>query len=140
MSYNSDCTAWAHFLEGWGDGTSRNDVSPYECSGTPGPPNESSRKHKVPDLIHPCHFAPTKTYCIMHIDRDVPIKGHCVTRDYSFGDQGSQNIRTGTLRFGTSRHPTLLGSVPMHCNHCCKTFLRYISPHIYQGLPLHGLH
>ena len=21
----------------WGDGTSRNDVSPYECSGTPGP-------------------------------------------------------------------------------------------------------
>ena len=40
----------------WCDGTSRNDVSPYE---TPGPLDESSRKNTIPSLIHPCHFAPT---------------------------------------------------------------------------------
>jgi len=90
----------------WGDGTSRNDVSLDECSGTLGPLNETSRKHKVPALIHPCYFAPTKTYCIMPYDRDVSIKGHCVTRKDSIADKGFQNIRTGTHRFGTSRHPT----------------------------------
>jgi len=50
-------------IEWWGDGTSRNDVSPYECSGTSGPLDESSQKHNVPGTIHSCHFAPTKTYC-----------------------------------------------------------------------------
>jgi len=45
----------------WGDGTSRNYVSQYECSGTPSPLDEPSRKNNVPALIHPCHFAPTKT-------------------------------------------------------------------------------
>jgi len=68
--------------------------------------DESSPKHNVPALIHPCHFSPTKTYSIMHNDRDVSIQGHCVARDDQFGDQGSQNLRTGTHRFGTSRHPT----------------------------------
>jgi len=50
----------------WGDGTSRNDVSPYECSGTPGPL------------------------------------------------EGSLNIRTGTHRFGTSRHFTLKDELTGH--------------------------
>ena len=66
---------------GWGDGTSRKDLSPYECSETPCPLDETSRKHNVPALIHPCHFAPAKTYCIMHNDRDASIQGRCVTID-----------------------------------------------------------
>jgi len=32
-------------------------------------PDESSRKHNIPVMIHPCHFASTKTYCMMHNDR-----------------------------------------------------------------------
>jgi len=40
-----------------GDGTSRNDVSPYELSMTPGPQNESSQKHNVPVLKHPRHYS-----------------------------------------------------------------------------------
>ena len=54
------------------------------------------------------------------------MQGHCVTRDDLFGDQGSQKIRTGTHRFGTSRHPNIsprsihrhdfqaVASVPLH--------------------------
>ena len=74
---NEDRAFW------WGDGTSWNDVSPYEYSVTPCPLVESSRKHSVPALIHPFHFAPTKTkrYCIMHDDKDVSVQGHCVTGD-----------------------------------------------------------
>jgi len=37
----------------WDEGTSRNDVSPDEFSGTPVPLEESSLKHNVPALIHP---------------------------------------------------------------------------------------
>jgi len=43
----------------WGDGMSRNDVSPYKFYGTAGRLDESFRKHNVPALKHPCHFAPT---------------------------------------------------------------------------------
>jgi len=41
-------------------------------------------------------------------DRDVSLKGHCVSGTIRLGDQGSQNIRTGSHRFGTSRHPTVI--------------------------------
>jgi hypothetical protein len=44
-------------IEWWGDGTSRNDVSPYECFGTSGP-------HTMSLFWYiPCHFAPTKMFC-----------------------------------------------------------------------------
>ena len=36
----------------WGDGTSRNDVSPYESSVTPGRLDESSRKPNVTMSLH----------------------------------------------------------------------------------------
>jgi len=39
-------------------------------------------------------------------DRDVSMQGHCVSGRIDLGDQGSQNIRTGTYHFGTFRHPT----------------------------------
>ena len=44
---------------------------PYEFSKTPYPINESSLKHHVLALIHPCHFASNCTYCLMHNDSDV---------------------------------------------------------------------
>jgi len=69
------------FTKWWGDGTSRNDVYPYECSWTPGPLYESSWKHNIPALKHPCNFEPSKTLCIMHNDRAVSIQGHGVTRE-----------------------------------------------------------
>jgi len=34
------------------------------------------------------------------------MQGHYVSETIHFGIQGFQNIRTGTHRFGTSRHPT----------------------------------
>jgi hypothetical protein len=83
----------------WDDGTSRNDVSPYELSGTPGPLYEFSRKHNVPALIHPCNFAPTKTYRLMHNDKEVSNQGHCVPRDDSFGDQGFPERSDGDTSF-----------------------------------------
>jgi hypothetical protein len=47
-------------MEGGVTETSRNDVSPNEYSGTPGPLDKSSRKRNVPGLI------PTSlTFCIM---------------------------------------------------------------------------
>jgi len=36
------------------------------------------------------------------------MKGHCVLGTIYLRDQGTQNIRTGTHRFGTSRHTTHL--------------------------------
>jgi len=60
-----------HTFFWWGDGTSGNDVSSYEFSGTPGSQNEPSRKHNVTALMHPRHYASTYTYGIMHPDRDV---------------------------------------------------------------------
>jgi len=92
----------------WGDGTSRNDMSPYECSGTPGPQINCPWWHNVPALIHPCHYASTNTYRLMQKDRDVSMQGFSVSGTIHLGDQGFQNIRTGANRFGTSRHPTPL--------------------------------
>jgi len=43
------------------------------------------------------------------------MQGHCVSGTTHLGEQGSQKIRTGTHRFGTSRHP----SVPI------PTYLRW---------------
>ena len=40
-------------------------------------------------------------------DSDVLMQGHCVIGTNHLGDQTSKSIRTGTHRFGTSRHPTL---------------------------------
>jgi len=57
-------------------------------------------------LIHPCHFALYNTFRLGQNDRDVSMKGHCVHGTIYLGDQGSQNIRTGTHGFGTSGHPT----------------------------------
>jgi len=91
----------------WGDGTSRNLVSPYECSGTPGPQMNRPLWHNVPELIHPCHFASYNTFRLVQNDRDVSMQGHCVSGSLHLGDQGSENIRTGTHRLGTSRHPTV---------------------------------
>jgi len=103
----------------WGDGTSRNDVSPYECSGTPGPQINRTLWHNIPGLTHPCYF--DHIYVLYHAynDRDVSIQGHCVSGTIDLGDQGSQNIRTGTHRFGTSRHPTIF-----------QLFPEYTVPHI----------
>jgi len=69
----------------------------------------------VPKLNVPCDtmsldwYIPvilnTYTYCIMHV-----MKGMYQSRDAVFQGRliyhGSQNIRTGTHRFRTSRHPT----------------------------------
>jgi len=54
----------------WGDGTSRNDVSLYKCSGTPGPLeplDESSRKNNAPSLYIPVilHQPERIAYCKM---------------------------------------------------------------------------
>jgi len=89
----------------WGDGTSRNDVSPYKCSGTPGPQINRPMWRNVPGSIHPCHYALCTTFRLVKNDRDISMRGHCVSGTIHLGDQGSQNIRTGTHRFGTSRHP-----------------------------------
>jgi len=48
----------SHFFW-WCDETFPNDVSPYEFSGIPSNLDESSQRHNVPALIHPCHFAST---------------------------------------------------------------------------------
>jgi len=68
----------------WGDGTSRNNVSPYE----------------------PCHYALYNMFWLIQNYSDISMQGHCVSGTINLGDQGSQNIHTGTHRFGTSRHPT----------------------------------
>jgi hypothetical protein len=85
---------------GWYDGTSRNDVSLCICSGTPSPQINRPWWHNVPALMHPCHYALCKTNRLMagmyqwrDDGRDVCIPG-------------SQEIRTGTHLFVTSRHPT----------------------------------
>jgi len=61
-----------------GDGTSGNDVSPYECSGTPGPQNNRPLWHTVPGLIRPCHNALYNTFRLVQNYRDVSMRGHCV--------------------------------------------------------------
>jgi len=97
----------------WGDGTSRNDVSPYECPGTPGPQINRLLRHNVPEMIHPSYeyYALYNRFRLVQNDRDVSIQGHCVSGTIHLGDHGSQKIRTGTHRLGTSRHPTGQGCV-----------------------------
>jgi len=83
-------------------------VSPYECSGTPGPKINRTLRHNVPGLIREIpvinHYSTIRS---VHNDRDVSMQRHCVSGTIHLGDQGSQNIRTGTHRFGTSRHPII---------------------------------
>ena len=79
---------------------------PYKFSGIPGPLDEWSRKHNVPAFIIPCHYALYNTFWLVQNGRDVSMQGHCVFGTINQGDQGSQNILTGTNRFGTPRHPT----------------------------------
>ena len=97
----------------WGDGTSRNYVSPYECSGTPGPQINRPLWHNVPGLKHPCHYSLYNTFRLVQNDRDLSIQGHRVSGTIHLGDQGSKNICTGTHRSWASRHPTLI--TLMHC-------------------------
>jgi len=65
-----------------GDGTSRNDISPHECSGTPGPQINHPRWHNVPSLIHLCHYALCNTDRLMQNSRDVSMQGHWVSGTY----------------------------------------------------------
>ena len=53
---------WSSVTMRWGDGTSRNDVSQYEFSCTPGPQNVAYKKHNVPALINSCYCALYNTY------------------------------------------------------------------------------
>jgi len=89
----------------WGDGTSQNDVSPYECSRNPGPLDELSRKHNIPALIHPCQFAPTKTYCIKHNDRDVSIQDIVPPGTIHLGTKGLRAFVRGHIVSGRPDNP-----------------------------------
>jgi len=86
----------------WGDGMSPNNVSPYECSWTPGPRINRPLWHNFPGLIYPCHFALYKTFRLVQNDRDVSIQGHCVSGTIHLGDQGSQNIHRVHIILGLS--------------------------------------
>jgi len=88
---------------------------PVRIALDPCPKNEWSQNRNLPTLIHPCNFAISNTYSLIHNDRDVSIKGHCVSGTISFYDQGSQKIRTGMLRFIRLQHPTMI------VNHSVKT-------------------
>jgi len=66
---------------GWGDGTSRNCLSLYECSGNHGPLHKASQKHNVPGLIAPYHYMHDTIQMCDQNDRDVSIQVCCVTRD-----------------------------------------------------------
>jgi len=68
----------------------------------PGVPEHSYGDTSFRDFPSPHHI-----YVLYHAynDRAVSIKGHCVSGTFDLGDQGSQNMRTGTHRFKTSRHP-----------------------------------
>jgi len=74
----------------------------------------------VPKLIVPGDTMSLHLYIpvIMHYAirtgqnvRDVSMQGHCVSGTIHQGDKGSQKIRTGTPRFGTSRHPTVYNHI-----------------------------
>jgi len=58
-------------------------------------------------LKHPCHYALYNTFRLMQNDRDISLQAHCVSETIHLGDKGSQKIRKGTHRYGTSRHPTI---------------------------------
>jgi len=100
----------ATYLLGWGDWTSRNDVCTYECSWTPRPHMNRPLWHNVPGLMHPRHYALSNTFWLVQNGRNVSMQGRCFSGTIHLGDQGSQNIRTGTHRFGTSCHPTSFGA------------------------------
>ena len=74
--------------------------------GIPGPQMNRPLGHNVPGLIPPCHYALSDTFWLVQNCRDGSMQGHCVSGKIHIGDQGSQIIRTGTHRFGMSRHPT----------------------------------
>jgi len=84
------------------------DMSPYECSVNPGPKIKRPLWHNDPGLKHPCHYALYNTFRLVQSDRDGSMQRHCVSGTIHLGDQGSQKIRAGTHRFGTSRHPTVI--------------------------------
>jgi len=87
-------------IDGGVTGHPPNDVSPYKCSGTPGPQLNRPLWHNVPGLIHLCHYALYNTFWLVHNDRDVSMQGHCVSGTIHLGDQGTQNIRMRTHRSG----------------------------------------
>jgi len=87
--------------------------SPNQSS--PGPLNQSSQKHNVPGLIHPRHFDHICVLYHAYSDRCVSIQGRCVSGTIDLVDQGSRKICTGTLRFGTSRHPTVFRTQSFYC-------------------------
>jgi len=107
-SYEGICHGACYMSFWWGDGTSRNEVSPCECSRTPGPQINRPLWYNVPALIYPCNYAFCNTFIRVQNARDVSMQGQCVSGTIHFWDQGSLKIRTGTHRFGTSRHPTVL--------------------------------
>jgi len=107
------------YIKGRGDGTSRNDVSPYKCSGTTDPLDESSRKHNVPALIHPCHFAPTYTYCIMHNNRDVSCRDIVSPATINLGIRGPRKSVQGYV---VSRRPV---TPPIKVCLCCNLKCMY---------------
>jgi len=83
----------------WGDGTSRDDVSPYECSETPGPQIIRPLRHKVPGLIHPCHYALYHTLRLVRNDGDVSVQGHCVSGTIHLGGQWVPRLTHGDTSF-----------------------------------------
>jgi len=77
-----------------------------DSSGGPGVVESSCGDTWFRDVPSP-HLIQYAYAFAMHYDRDATIQGHCVSRTINVGDQGSQKIRTGTHRFGTSFHPTI---------------------------------
>ena len=114
----------AYCLKGWGDGTSRNDVSPYECSGTPGPQINRPLSTMSLDWYIPVILI-TYMYCIIHIhvmsgtyqSRDIVFPG----RLHNLGDQGSQKnlFRDTSFRDIQSPHQKKVpGKSNVHSLHC----------------------
>jgi len=95
---------WPLFLVGWRDVPKR--CVPVRIFLYPLSPKWSVPETQCPYIDKSRLFC-INLYCIMHVDGDVSMQGLFVTRDDWFGDQGSQNIRAGTHRFGTFRQPTL---------------------------------
>jgi len=92
---------------GWWDVPKR--CIPVRMGWDPWSPNYSS-------LVAQCHWiytSPVIMHCtictcwLVQNGRDVSKQWHCVSGTIHLGNQGSQNIRTGTQRFGTSRHHTV---------------------------------
>jgi len=98
------------FLRGpirWGDGTTRNNVSQCECSGTPGPQINRPLLHNVPGLIHSCHFAPYTTFRLLQNDRDLSMQGDCAPGRLILGTRGPRKFVWGHIVLGRPITPTL---------------------------------